>query len=381
MRILIAHSFYRIGGGEDRYVRRQVALLASDHQVDLLERRNIDVPNTVGAAARMTYSTTAIEDAEQQIDAFKPDVVHVHNIYPGLGPAIHIAAQKRGVPLVMTVHNYRLRCPNGYMFTEGQLCQRCQSGNHLNAVIHRCFPSKTQSVSYATALWLHRFVLRLEKKVALFIAPSNFMSRRLVSWGIDESRTRAIPNFVDPIPDASAGVGGYGLFVGRLSAEKGVDNLLRALKQAGDPPFRIAGEGPLAESLLSSAAQLGLENTTFLGLQTAEQVTALMRGARFLALPSISEESSGLAAIEAMAAGRPLLVSDRGGLPELIADGTGVSWAAGDEPGLARHIGSLMTDDSLCREMGTRSLHAATTRYSADTHLAALEDAYRDAVA
>jgi glycosyltransferase involved in cell wall biosynthesis len=375
VRILVAHSFYRIPGGEDRYVEQQVELLARRHTVELLGRHNRELRVGVPAAARMAYSRTDQHDVEDLVRRFRPDVIHLHNAYPSLGPAVHLAAERCAVPLVATVHNFRMRCPNGFMFTEGQACRRCEGGMYVHAVLHKCFPTRAQSGTYAAGLWLHRVLLKLEHKVALFITPSEFMKRRLIEWGFPADKLRVVRNFTDVRP-ATAEPGSYGVFVGRLSGEKGVDVLLRALRTAGDPPFRIVGDGPILEVLKRSAAQLGLVNCRFTGRLGPEEVAETLHSARYAVIPSQSEENAPLAALEAMSAGRPLICSAIGGLPELARNGEGRIFRAGDAEQLAEHIRALMADRDLCRSMGARALALARSEFSADTHLTRLEDAY-----
>jgi glycosyltransferase involved in cell wall biosynthesis len=376
LRILLAHSFYRIPGGEDHYVRRQVELLSREHSVELVAERNEQLSPTGATAVRMLYSRGKKQEVAETIARFDPDVLHVHNVYPSLGPAVHLAAATAHVPLVMTVHNYRMRCPNGLMFTEGSACRRCQRGIYVNAVAHRCFASAKQSMAYASVLWVHRFLARLDDKVSLFITPSNFVRNEVVSWGIPPNRVVAIPNFVEPRPDADPRPGRFGVFLGRLSAEKGVDVLLDALRIAGDPPFRVVGDGPLAGVLRSKAETTGLKNTEFLGWLPHDRVNDVLREARFLALPSVWDENCPLAALEALALGRPLLVTSQGGLPELVRQGTGLVCPPGDPHAMAEGIGRLMGDDVFCAEAGARGLEISLHDFGPKAHLARLEAAY-----
>ncbi|MFN2490072.1 MAG: glycosyltransferase [Actinomycetota bacterium] len=375
MRVLVAHSFYRLPGGEDSYVSQQVPLLRRRHTAELLSRNNEELAGGVTTARRMVGSRAEQRRVEEALRSFRPDVVHLHNAYPSLGPAVHHAAGRAGVPLVMTVHNFRLRCPNGYMFTEGAPCRRCEGGVYTHAALHRCFPSRTQAATYAAALWLHRFVLRLEDKVALFLTPSVFVRGRLLEWGIAPERVEVVRNFTALHQDASP-PGAYGLYLGRLSGEKGVDVLVRALHQAGDPPFRIAGEGPLRGALGHLAQELGLRRTEFLGHVAAAEVPALLRGARFLALSSVWDENAPIAALEAMAAARPLLVTNTGGLPELVAGGEGVMCEPGDVDGLADGLRRLFDDDELCGRAAGRAHARARAEFSPEHHLERLEAAY-----
>jgi glycosyltransferase involved in cell wall biosynthesis len=380
MRVLIAHSFYRVPGGEDRYTRQQVELLGREHEVHLLERTNSELDEGIGTAARMAFSGRSRAEVEDTIDAFKPDVIHLHNAYPAWGPAVHLAAERRGVPLVMTVHNFRLRCPNSYMYTKGAPCRRCEGGAYTNGLLHNCFPSVKQAFAYTGTLWLHRFVLKLERKVDAFIAPSRFMHDRLIEWGLDPGKVLLIRNFTE-VPLGSAIPGSFGLSVGRLSSEKGLEDLLHALRLAGDPPFTIVGDGPLRARLLALVEDLGLVNTELPGRLPPERVAPLLREARFVTLPSVWDENAPLAALEAMAAGRPLLVSHTGGLPELVEGGAGLICRPGDAADIAAKVRRLMDDAELCRRAGAAALAMAEAEFDPGVHLRRLEAAYEGVTA
>ncbi len=373
LRVLVAHSFYRLPGGEDRYVEQQVPLLRTQHEVATLWRHNRDLTPGPAAALRMALAGPR-SSVEALFESFKPDVVHLHNAYPSLGPAVHRAAERAGVPLVMTVHNFRLRCPNGYMFTEGASCRRCEHGVYAHAVFHNCFPSRSQAASYAASLWVHRFILRLEDAISLFIAPSEFVRSRMIEWGIAPDRIEIVRNFTT-VDAVGRPAGRHGIFIGRLSGEKGVDVLLRALAVAGDPPFRIVGDGPVQKPLESLARDLHLRNTVFLGRVPSADVPDLLRRSRYLVLPSISGENAPLAAIEALAAGRPLLVSDGGGLPELVSGGEGLLSPPGDVEALARRIRQLHDDDELWAATAQRA-KARAAEFTPQRHLERLERAY-----
>jgi glycosyltransferase involved in cell wall biosynthesis len=377
MRILVAHSSYRVAGGEDRYVAQQLDLLRSHHDVEVLMPRNVELTPSVSTAARMTFSAHQVSQAELLIRRFRPDVVHLHNPYPSLGPAVHLAAKRQGIPLAMTIHNLRLRCPNGLMYTQGHPCRRCEAGNYANAVVHRCFPSSSQAAAYANALWIHRFLLRMERMVDLYLAPSDFIRRRLLEWGIPGGRIRMIRNFVADVSGSSFQPGAFGLYVGRLSEEKGLRSLLGALARAGDPPFRIVGDGPLASELATVAKRLGLTRTQFVGRLEVDQVGEILRAARFFVMPSECDENAPMAVLEAMAVGLPVVVTRRGGLPELVDRGGGIVCAPDDVTGLADKLTTLMRDESLCRKLGRQARTIALEEFTAERHRLSLEAAYR----
>jgi glycosyltransferase involved in cell wall biosynthesis len=280
---------------------------------------------------------------------------------------------------VLTVHNFRLRCPNGFMFTEGAPCRRCEAGNYLHATLHHCFGSRAQAAGYATSLWAHRFVLKTDDKIDLFITPSSFLRSRLIEWGFDADRVSVVRNFAEP-PEADSEPGAYGVNLGRMSSEKGLDGLLRALREAGDPPFVFIGSGPVLDDLKKMARALKLEGTEFRGQLEPSEVAPLLRRARYVALPSTWDENAPLAALEAMATGRPLLVSRTGGLPELIEGGEGLMFDPGDTAAMAEHITSLMKDDDLCRALGGRGLARVKSEFTPETHLEKLEEAYATAL-
>lgn len=379
MRILFAHCFYRIPGGEDRHVREQVDLVSGAHDVELVSQANVDLSEGPVTAARMLYSRAKKREIGAVLDRFAPDVVHVHNAYPSLGPAVFLAARERAVPVVMTVHNFRLRCPNGLMFTEGAPCRRCEPGLYLNAVWHRCFPTKRQGVAYASALWVHRFGMRLEKQIARFIAPSEFVHRRLLDWGIEEERVRLVRHFVSRTQHGVTReqMGAHGVFFGRLSPEKGLATLLRALRLAGDPPFLIVGDGPQRNALERMATDEGLVNTKFLGWQSRENAGEVLSSARYVVIPSVSDETASLSALEALAAGRPLVVSDLGALPELVQSGAGITSRAGDADDLARKIAMSSRDDEFCLRASREARRVARASLTREHHLGELESVYR----
>lgn len=376
LRILVAHAFYRLDGGENRYVRQQVELLSRSHTVQLAGEHNEALPGGLQAWARMTYSRQKKREFAELLDRFRPDVVHLHNSYPSTGPTVPLACEEAHIPLVHTVHNYRLRCPNAYMFTEGAICRRCEKGVYASALMHKCFPEVRQSAAYASALWVHRFVMKLEDKIALFVAPSRFMRDRLVHWDIPLERTTIVPNYVDPPSQKRTGTGDFGVYVGRISPEKGLDVLIRALVLAGDPPFKIVGDGPVYAEVRRLAADSGLRRTEFLGHLPSETVMDVVNDCRYLAMPSMGEEVFPLAPLEAMAHGKPIVVSAIGGLPELVGDGGGLTFQPGNADKFARQIQKLNEDDDYCRAAGEAGLESWRAKYSPEVHLALLLQAY-----
>jgi glycosyltransferase involved in cell wall biosynthesis len=213
--------------------------------------------------------------------------------------------------------------------------------------------------------------------VDLFLAPSDFTRRRLNEWGVPEGRIRVIRNFVPHVSTRLAPPGTFGLYVGRLSEEKGLRSLLGALAQTGDPPFRIVGDGPLESELAALADRLRLARTQFVGRLDGNQVREMMREARFFVMPSECDENAPLGVLEAMASGLPVVLTRRGGLPELVDQGGGIVCEAGDIAGLADALIRLLGEESLCRTLGREALAIAAEEFTADRHRKSLEAAYR----
>jgi glycosyltransferase involved in cell wall biosynthesis len=220
--------------------------------------------------------------------------------------------------------------------------------------------------------------MRLEDTVSIFVVPSDFMKRRVLSWGIDGESVRMVRHFVRRAPGTNIPphLGTYGMFVGRLAAGKGLDILLRALCLAGDPPFLIAGDGPLQSDLQSLARRLGVQNTRFAGRQEHDSVNHLLAGARYVVVPSLVEETASLSALEALASGCPLLVSDGGALPELVQTGAGLISRAGDVGDLAEKLLRLVDDDGYCRAASQEALSFANRSLDPERHLTDLELIY-----
>jgi len=207
------------------------------------------------------------------------------------------------------------------------------------------------------------------------------MRDRLLAWGIPARRVWTIRNFVTSIPAGTSPAGEYGMFVGRLAREKGIDTLLEALAIAGDPPFRIVGEGPIASELAALSVRLRLKNVIFTGRLASPAVADLLARSRYLVMPSVCEENAPMAVLESMGAGRPVLVSRSGGLPELVQEGSGLTFEPGNHQSLAELVRLLSTDDELCDNLGTRARLFVQEHLSVENHRRQLERVYEQATA
>jgi glycosyltransferase involved in cell wall biosynthesis len=382
MNVLVVHNRYREAGGEDRVVDLETTLLnRHGHKVVpyVLDNSAIDGINPLVLAGRTVWNHCAYREVGQLIAHEQIDVVHVHNTLPLASPSVYHAGSAAGIPVVHTLHNYRLLCPNGVLVRDGSRCVSCVGAAPLPAVWHACYRgSRAATSAVAGMLLVHRILGTWDRKVAAYIAPTEFVRRMFVAGGIPRARLHVKPHFIDPDPGIGAGRGGYALYVGRLSSEKGVGTLLAAWERVQQRvPLKIVGDGPLATAVAAAAARL--EGITYLGRRDRRDVQALMAEASLLVCPSIFFETFGQVVIEAFAAGTPVLTTDGGAAAELVSPGTGVLVRAGDAADLARTIDRLFSDDTALTFMRPAARAAYEARFTAAANYRQLMAIYRQA--
>jgi glycosyltransferase involved in cell wall biosynthesis len=321
MRVLVIHNRYRLAGGEDAAVRLEASMLCqAGAAVDLLEVSNDHIVSPLQravAALSLVYSERSKELVRARIARFQPDVVHVHNFFPVLTPAIYDADSY--IPFIQTLHNYRLLCANAQLFRENSPCEECLGKSiPWPAVYHGCYRgSRPGSATVALMLSVHKFRKTWNSRVSRFIALTEFARALFVQHlGVEQANIVVKPNAaVDS--GLGDGKGGYALFVGRLSSEKGIATLIEAAKCGLGMPLKVAGVGPSSESVNDAAASGTLD---YLGSRTSLEITRLMRGARALLLPSLWYEGLPMVIPEAFSAGLPVVASNIGALSSLVAN-------------------------------------------------------------
>lgn len=366
MRVLIAHNRYQQLGGEDIVAENECAMLRrAGHDVRLETISNHTISGLaaqIEAARRVAYNPAGHRWMAEKIAEFQPDVVQVHNIFPLLTPAIYDACAEAGVPVVQTLHNFRVSCASGLMLRDGKVCEKCLGGSPYWAVRHRCYRGSTAgSLVVAHMIDRHQRSGTWSKKVDLFFALSEFAKRKFIAAGLPEERIAVKPNFaIDPGRELSGEPRGGALFVGRISAEKGVGDLIAAW--AGiDAPLRICGDGPLREDLEAEAPR----NVTFLGRLGPEEVRQEMARAHVLIVPSIYYENFPMVIAEAYAAGLPVLGSRIGSLAEIIRDGeTGRLFSPGDARDIRACVRAMLDEPETHAQMGRRARVLYEQNYS-----------------
>lgn len=343
MRILIAHNYYQQPGGEDKVFAAESALLeAYGHQVYRYTIHNDQVEqiNSFALASATVWNSQVYRELRRLISQEKIEVAHVHNTLPLISPAAYYAAKAEGVPVIQTLHNYRLLCPNGLFFRDGDVCEDC-IGQFLPlpSVLHGCYrQSRVATGAIATMLTTHRALRTWIEMVDVYIALTKFSREKFIQGGLPPEKVVVKPNFVHPDPGYRKGRGKYAIFVGRLSPEKGIDTLLTAWKKLnGEVPLKIVGDGPLAAQVADAVKQI--PRIEWLGRRPLEEVYTLMGEAMFLVFPSKWYEGLPNTIIESFAVGTPVVASDLGAMSDLvIPNRTGLHFHTNDSEDLATKV-------------------------------------------
>jgi len=371
MRILQVHNFYQQPGGEDIVLANEDKLLTRHgHEVFQFVMHNDAIPamTQITVAAKTIWNGDAYRAVSQKIEKHGIELVHAHNTFPLISPAVYYAASAAKVPVIQTLHNYRLLCPAATFFRNGALCEDCLGKSFAwPALRHHCYRD-SRGASGMTALMLstHRMAGSWASKVNAYIALSQFSRQKFVEGGLPSQRITVKPNFVLDDPGIGSGEGAgdgkrYALFAGRLAREKGLHTLLKAWASLSDPiTLKIAGDGPLRADVESLAQTM--KHVEYLGYCARPRIYELMRNAALLVFPSEWYEASPLSVMEAMACGTPVIASNHGSLTELIVpDSNGYLFPAGSVHDLAALLERLIAQEDKLRGMrySTRQYYAS----------------------
>jgi glycosyltransferase involved in cell wall biosynthesis len=404
MRILFANKFWYLKGGAERVVFESKKLLEGNGDT-VLAFAMMDPKNEVNGqerffvssvmtdrvrfgwqglrtAGRMLWSFEAARKFAALIEESKPDVIHAHNIYHQISPSILPVAKKRGVPVVMTLHDYHLISPNYGMFDRDHIVEPSKSHPYNDTLSRKLIDgSFTKSALSAFEGWLHH-ALGVYDDIATFIAPSEFVKKKVVEYGVDANRIEVVPHCIDlegraPRYQSENRV----VFVGRLSPEKGVDILLRAMKEVRGLNCAIVGDGPQRDHLERLAEELDLTNVTFLGSLYGSELDREIARAKAVVIPSRSYETFGLTALEAYAFGKPVIASRIGALPEVVREGeTGTLFTPSEPKELAEKLNWLAQNSARADAMGRNARSLAETEYAPGLHLGRIHRIYKEAM-
>ena len=386
MKVLLVHNRYQQRGGEDAVVDAEACLLSGRG----IEVQRLDADNDAihGSGAKILAAINQFSGApdirtriHRALKTFRPDVVHVHNWFPTISASIFRQAKSAGIPVVHTIHNYRLLCAGATLFRDGRVCEDCIGSTfRTSGIRHRCYRGSALGTAAATAGMLaHRAAGTWRNCVDQFIALTEFSRAKLVEGGLPAEKISVKPNFVEPAPEPGAGDGGYFLYAGRLTEEKGLRVLLECWRNApGMPPLFIVGDGPLRAEVQFAAACI--KNVRWLGMQSAEEVVALMKKAKATLCPSLWYEGMPRVVIESLAVGTPVIASNIGGYPEMIVEGeSGALFATGNAGALLGRIREL-EERSAWPNMRTDTRLRFLAAYTGQRNFSQLLDIYRIAM-
>ena len=379
MKILVAHNAYQHRGGEDAVVDAEVTLLRSrGHEVEVYQLHNDALNHMPRAVAAVTtiWSQRSASDIDALCDRFAPDVIHVHNTFPLISPSLYWAAGKRRVPVVQTLHNFRLLCPQAIFLREGKICEDCIGKVPWRSVTRKCYrDSAMQSAVLTGMLATHRVLGTYRDRVTRYIALNEFARAKYIEGGLPASRFRIKPNFVPSAAEPSWDARRGGMYVGRLSSEKGLDVLAAAVRQAPSAGVDVIGSGPL-EALAQEAF-----GARYLGFRPLEDIMARMGSAQFLVLPSICYENSPRTIVEAFSCGLPVIASRLGALVDIVQEGvTGLLFNPGDASDLAQKMAWAAAHPEQMTRMGQSARAEYEAKYTPDRNYEMLMDIYEDAI-
>ena len=371
MRVLLVHNFYREPGGEDyAYHAEKTALRRRGHEVHSFERSSAEATDSVAGVLRTAlgtpWATETVADLERLIIEVRPDVIHFHNTFPLISPGAYYTAARAGIPVVQTLHNYRLLCAKADLFRDGQVCEECIGRRFpAPAIRHRCYRGSLPGTgAVAGMLTLHRALGTWSKTVDRYVALTEFARRKFEAGGLPVDRLRVKSNFLIDPPPPRQGDGEYVLFIGRLTEEKGVRMLMRAWSRL-DLPLHIVGSGPLEEEVRAWADSRN--NVLVTGQVPRSEVHLELSRARFLVFPSRWYEGFPIAILEAMAAGVPVLASRRGSLEEIVHEQAGGrTFEADSDHALRAAAGELWKDTDGVRSLALQGRRTFDALYSED---------------
>lgn len=379
LRVLVVHNAYQQRGGEDAVVADEMSLLRNHgNNVELFSRHNDEVEgaNRLLLAAETIWSTRSARKLDDNLTIRRPDVIHVHNTWPLISPSIYWKATQLGIPIVQTLHNFRLNCPQAMFLRNNQICEDCLGHLPWRGVLRSCYRHSTaQSAVLATMLVTHRALGTWQDKVTRYIALNHFCRNKFIEGGLPAGKIVVKPNFVDFAPPKETPRNGF-LFVGRLSPEKGVRVAVDAVRSIPGCELRVAGSGP-EQSILSDHSGI-----TALGMLDAEAIRQEMQSAVALVLPSLWYENFPRTLVEALACGLPIIASRLGAMAELVDDGvTGLLFEPGNPAALAEKIIWAMAHTAEMAQMGRQARICYEQSYTAEQNYTQLMAIYQEAIA
>ena len=338
------------------------------------------VPKTM---SRFFYSKEAQGKIAELLDNEKIDIAHVHNIYHHLSPSVLVELKKRGIPVVMTLHDFKLICPNYSLYTQNEVCERCKGHKYYNAIKYKCLQNSVASSAIgATEMYFHKLFSLYEKNVDLFIAPSKFVKKKMIEFGQDGNKIKVIPHFSEVStprkklkenkPKDSL------LYMGALLEGKGILELVKTFSKLNTSfELNIAGSGPLEKSIRNYLHEKNIKNIHLLGQLDKKELHLAIESCSAVVIPSIWYETFGLTGLEAYAFSKPIIVNDVGALPELVLPNqTGYRVNVSKPLQFEKQLKMILSKKDKFPKMGKNGRDFLERHFSAEVHYEALVNEY-----
>ena len=384
MDVLFIHNEYGKFSGEEAVVQAQQKLLSSNSvTVSQYIRSSTEIEEiTLGKVRAFVsgiYNRRVVREVREKLLQVKPDIVHIHNLYPIISPAVLPVIKKQNIPVVMTVHNYRLLCPNGLFYNRTGICERCTAQwKELNCIAYNCEGSFFKSTGYAMRNAYARYRILYKNNIDAYLCLTNFQKKKLQDNGFPAEKMYVLPNMYNKsLPgNQPRNQHTYIAFAGRISREKGVDLIIQAARGLPDIQFKIAGavrDGFILKNLPS--------NVTYCGVLRGDDLDDFYRNASAFIMASICYEGFPMVLPEAMAYRLPVIAPRIGGFPEIVEDGkNGLLVTMGDHQDLIEKIKYIWENPNIAREMGENGFQKLTREYSPDTYYDKLMNVYRQVI-
>lgn len=403
MKILQINKFFYLKGGSETYFFSLSDLLKQHgHEVIFFSIKdeknfdseysdffinNIDFRKREGAIkdfkklGHSLYSLEAKRKLESLIKKYKPDVAHLHNVAHHFSPSILSVLKKHNIPVIQTLHDYQLICPNFKLFTKGAVCERCYKHKYYQAILHKCVHNAyLPSIWGAFEMYVHKALQIYENVLYYYVSPSEFLAKKLEKWGYNKDKIKVLNNFID-LTRISPNYNnqGYILYFGRLAQEKGILTLLEAIKGLPEIKLKVVGIGPEEAELKDYLKKEDLKNVEFLGFKKGKELETLISNCAFVVMPSIWYENYPYSILESFAYGKPVIGSDLGGIPEMVLDNkTGLIFPAGDAKALKEKIERFYNSQELIAQMGKRARQFVEDNNNPEKHYQDLIKIYQE---
>ena len=386
MRVLLVHNRYQHAGGEDVVFNAELDLLRH-HGHDVMEyredNRELGTDSKTQIAVKSIWSHDSQRRISKLLQSQTCDIAHFHNTWFRISPAVYYTCRRMRVPVVQTLHNFRLLCPAATFYRKDQVCEKCLNRTlPWPGMVHACYrQSHVQSAVISTMLAIHRVFGTWKSQVNQYIALTQFAREKFKGGGIPEKKISVKPNFIRVDPGRKAELGDYALFIGRLVPEKGVRTMMHAWQNISEIPLKIAGTGPLFDEMQAYTDERGLKSIEFLGQQPHDRVISLMKRARVLVFPSVWYEGFPMTIVEAFACGLVVISSRLGSMEEIIDDQrTGLHFSPGDSDDLATKIDWAWRHPERLTEIGKGARLEYEAKFTNATNYKILIDIYNKAI-